>query len=125
MNYSISLIDKAAEMCGSYYRLAKRLKVSEANISHIRHGRRPLPLAWAYELAEITGEDKGQVLQLLTMEQAKAPEKRSRLGKLVAAGVVAICSFSYGNDSLSQPVTSSPLHQPLKSNATVCTSYCF
>ncbi len=116
MQYGISLLDKAAEICGSYYKLSKRLNVPESNLSAVRHGKRRLPLDWAYELAEITGDDKDEVFKLVTMERTKNPEKRSRLGKVVAAGVVAMLLFSHGNDSLSQPVTSSLLRQPLASN---------
>lgn len=125
MQYSISLIDRAAEICGSRYKLSKRINVPQSHLSEVHHGKRRLPLDWVFDLAEIVGEDKEQALKLVTMERTKSEEKRSRLGKLVAAGVVGMWLISYGNDSLSQPVTYSLLHQPLKSNATVCTSYCF
>lgn len=125
MQYGQSLIDKAAQICGSYYKLSKRINVPESNLSCVRKGTRRVPLDWALDLAEITGDDPGEVLKLLTMERTKNPEKRTRLGKLVAVGAVAMLLFSYGNDSLSRPVTYSPLHQPLENNSIVSTSYCF
>jgi len=96
MQYGIFLIDKAAEKCGSFYALAKRMDVSEGNISAIRKGRRKLPLAWVYELATIAEVDPAWALKGATEELARSEAKRSRLGKAVAGGAVVMLLGSYG-----------------------------
>jgi plasmid maintenance system antidote protein VapI len=69
MKYSLTLLDKAASNCGSFYRLAQAMDVHESAISAIRAGRRDLPLSWVYELAILAELDPGEQLGLITKER--------------------------------------------------------
>ena len=57
MKYEISknLIDKAALVCGSRYRLANLIQMDEKNLSKIWHGRRPLNLVQTIRIATVAG----------------------------------------------------------------------
>lgn len=91
MEYGKLLIDKAAKICGSRYKLAQRLGVSESNLGSVVAGRRGLPVEWVPELAEIVGEDPREALAWCVAE--KLPEGsrgRALLGGVYRTGVVAM-----------------------------------
>lgn len=87
MTYGQTLIDKAGEKCGSFYKLHKVTGFSQTTISQIRHEKLKLPLEWVPVLAEIAGVDPVQALAR-TMEN-QLPEgsaAKAILGKYLALG---------------------------------------
>lgn len=91
MEYGKLLIDKAAKICGSRYKLAQRMGVSESNLGSVVAGRRGLPVEWVPELAEIAGEDPREALAWCVAE--KLPEGsrgRALLGGVCRTGVAAM-----------------------------------
>jgi len=95
MEYGQTLIDKAGKKCGSFYKLAHELKISEGNISKVRRGLRPLPIEWVPELAEIVGVDaRDAVAEVLAEQLPKESRARAILGGVRAAGVAALLLFS-------------------------------
>ncbi len=53
--YLDELIDRAAGIAGSDYKLAQLLDVSRGNVSDWRHGRKPCPVAEQVLMAQIAG----------------------------------------------------------------------
>lgn len=109
MEYTLSLIDKAGEKCGSFYQLAKIAGTYESAISSMRAGNRPVPMSLVPILAEIAGVDVHEAIDRVMIEQEKNPKRRGQLveilGKAVAAGVAGMLVFSYSSDSISTTVT--------------------
>ena len=99
----ITLIDKAAEVCGGQNALAKRLGFSKGTLSDMRHGRKAISPATAAELADIAGEDARQAVIDAVIEGARGTRRegvlREILGKALAAGVAGALVFSYSGDS--------------------------
>lgn len=94
MEYGISLIDKAAKMCGSAYKLAKETGFSEANISRVRAGKRELPVEWVPVLAEIAGVNARDALAEVVAERMpEGSRARAILGGVRAVGVAAMLLF--------------------------------
>lgn len=94
MEYGKALIDKAGKMCGSFYRLSKITGWSEGNISKVRTGKRPMPVEWVAELADIAGEDPREALARVVAEQApEGSRARAILGGAVARGAAAMLLF--------------------------------
>ena len=105
MEYSLSLIDKAGEICGSFYKLSKALSVSESNIASVRAKRRALPLEWVPELAEIVGVDAREALACVMAERLpEGSRARAILGGAQAAFVAAMLLF-FVSLGLLQPLT--------------------
>ncbi len=102
MKYGQSLIDKAAEACGSYTALAERLGVPVQNVSLMKSGKRSISPATAAELADIAGDDARQAAIDAIIDSAKGTRRESTLreilGKAVAAGVAGMLVFSYSGD---------------------------
>ena len=95
MEYGQTLIDKAGEKCGSFYKLAHEMKISEGNLSKVRRGLRPLPIEWVPELAEIVGIDaRDAVAEVLAEQLPEGSRARAILGGVQAAGVAAMLLFS-------------------------------
>lgn len=100
------LIDKAAAIAGSDYKLAQSLEVPRQTISDWRHGRRTATPADQALMAHVAGLDPVQVLARATVQQyegkakgdalMKALGKASRLTGAVAGfvGAVALAIFS-------------------------------
>ena len=82
MEYAQTLIDKAAKICGSRYALAKRLSVSESNLTNMVKGNRPIPPSLAGELAAITGDDPRNAALSALVEKEADESKRQRLTAL-------------------------------------------
>lgn len=91
MEYGKWLIDKAAEVCGSRYALAKRLEVDEGNLS--RYAKKGPPIEWIPALAEIAGEEPGTAVLRVLAERADA-KKRPR-GGAQGIGAAAMLLISY------------------------------
>lgn len=99
----IFLIDKAVSVVGSEYKVAKLLKMSQANLSAAKAGRRRCTVHHRALLASIAGEDAQQELNAATIEQA--PEQvrealRQVLGKATRAAGGALHSVALAGFSL-------------------------
>lgn len=98
MEYGITLLDKAAKICGSDEALAKRLGTSRPNISLMRAGKRAISPVTAAELADIADEDVNYAVNMAMLASVKGTPKESRmkdiLGKALAGGAVAMLGFS-------------------------------
>jgi hypothetical protein len=100
------LIDKAASIAGSDYKLAQHLGVPRGHVSDWRHGRRTATPADQALMAHVAGLDPVVTLARATVEQfegkpkgdalMKALGKASRLTGAVAGfvGAVALAIFS-------------------------------
>lgn len=102
MNKSgLSLIDKAAKVCGSDAALARKLGTKPPAISEMRAGKREISPETAALLADIAHEDAREAVIQAVIERnrtgPKAETIRAILGKGLAAGVVAMWGFSYSN----------------------------
>lgn len=94
MEYAKALIDKAGEMCGSFYRLSHETGFPQSTISAIRAGKRRLPLEWVPVLAELAGENPRDALARVMAEQLpEGSRARAILGGAWAAGVAAMLLF--------------------------------
>lgn len=82
MQQGQSLIDAAAEVCGSRYALAKRLGANESFLSRVARGKQPLPPALAAELAAITGDDPIAATLTQIVSHEKDAGRRMRLTAL-------------------------------------------
>lgn len=105
MEHVVTLIDKAAKMCGSQNALAERLGFSKGTLSDMRHGRKAISPATAAELADIAGEDARQAAIDAVIESARGTRRegvlREILGKALVAGVAGVLVFSYSEESIS------------------------
>jgi hypothetical protein len=103
MSYSLTLIDSAGKMCGSFYRLSKELGMAESTISQIRSGKRPLPVDVVPMLAVMARIDVDEAIHAVLIEQSAGTKRetalRVALGKGLAAGVGAMSVFSYSGNS--------------------------
>ena len=103
MKYEVSLIDRAAQVCGGYSALADRLGIPVQNVSLMKSGKRAISPATAAELADIAGDDARQACIDAVIESAKGTRRegalREILGKALAAGVAGMLVFSYSGDS--------------------------
>lgn len=103
MSYTLTLIDKAGKVCGSFYKLSKEIDMAESTISQIRKGKRPLPFDVVPILASITREDVDEAMRRVLLEQAVGTRRegalREILGKGLVAGVAAMSLFSYSGKS--------------------------
>ncbi|MEI2747051.1 MAG: helix-turn-helix domain-containing protein [Ottowia sp.] len=100
MNKSgLSLIDKAAKVCGSDAALARKLGTKPPAISEMRAGKREISPETAALLADIAHEDAREAVIQAVIERnrtgPKAETIRAILGKGLAAGVAAVWVFSY------------------------------
>lgn len=96
-----TLIDAAAKVCGSRYKLAKRLGLSQSYLSMVCKGERALAPLTAARIAEIAGLDPQQALTAATIENEKDPDKREALKQLFSrAGAAAMLAFCIVGGSL-------------------------
>lgn len=100
-----TLIERAGEKLGSFYKLAKEANMPEQRISEIRKGKRKLPLKYVPRLAEIAGENPQEWLLAVMAEHEKNPERKQELvgilGKALAACVAGILITSPEQSSAS------------------------
>ncbi len=78
-----TLIDKAAETCGSRYKLAQRLHESEGNLSQMARGRRPVSPRLAARLAAMVGESPRDAALSALIEGEKDAGKQAELAALL------------------------------------------
>lgn len=101
MKSGVTLIDKAAELCGSYSALAERLGTSKQALSDMKHGKRDISPETAALLADIAQVDARDAVIQAVIERnktgPKAEQIRDILGKALAAGVAGLWVFSYGS----------------------------
>ena len=81
MKYVKTLIDRAAEVCGSRYKLAKRIGVPTSNLSNMDTGKRPVPALVAVKLAVVAGLDPRDALVACVLQSAKDDAEREELAK--------------------------------------------
>lgn len=105
MKLGQTLIDKASKNCGSDAALARKMGIYPADVSNLRAGKRALSPELAAEIAEIAGEDARQAVIDAVIERNLGTKKGSVLkeilGKVLAAGGVAVLAFFYSGDSIS------------------------
>ena len=96
-----ALIDKAVKVCGSRYKLAKRVGLSQAYLSRVYNGEQDLgPLA-AAQIADVAGLDPTEALKAAHIENEKDPDKREALKQLFSrAGAAAMWVFCIVGGSL-------------------------
>lgn len=114
MTYTLSLIDKAAEMCGNISRLSKETGFNEGNLRTARAGKRKLPLEWVPILAELAGEDAREAVARVLAEQLPENSRAKEiLGKVLAAGVAAMLrttnDLGNGTEKIGSPLDSKGL----------------
>jgi len=94
MEYGKTLIDKAAKVCGTAYKLHKETGFPQSHISEIKNGKRTLPLEWVPVLAEIAGVNaRDAVAEVLAEKMPEGSRARAILGGVRAAGVAAMLLF--------------------------------
>lgn len=96
MTYGQTLIDKAKDKAGSYYKLWKLTGLAQSTLSDIRAGKRQLPIEQVPAMSSLAGLDVKESTERVMIEQVKCPIKRQRLIDLLqkSAGVGAVCFFS-------------------------------
>lgn len=113
MESTLSLIDKASEVCGGQNALAKKLGFSSGTLSDMKHGRKAVSPATAAELADIAGIDVDYAIKLAILESVKGTRReyklREILGKGLAAGGLAMLATSYSGAANASSGTSSNL----------------
>ena len=95
------LIDKAAEKCGSRYKLAQHLGVTAAQVYDWETGRKPCSPADQARIAGFAGEDAVQQLVRATLEQARGETRKAQLEQLLgkfsrATGAVLLTVVALG-----------------------------
>jgi len=107
----IQLIDKAAEVCGSRARLAKRLGTSGPAITELAEGRRPFSpetVALLCDVLELPGDEVQRLAALAVIDAPKNKERqevlrRAFFGRSVA-GLLACCCTAATVGTYSQEV---------------------
>lgn len=90
-----TLLDKAAQVAGSFYALSKATGIPQSNMTHVMQGKRRLPMEWVPLLCEIAGGDLGTELALVMAEQLPEDSRaRQILEKARATYVAAMLLFS-------------------------------
>ncbi len=85
----IFLIEKAASIVGSEYKLAKQLEIPQQNLSNWKSGAKTCPPAVRAVLAGLTGEDAGQELIRATLEREQGTRRGELLGELLGQRAAA------------------------------------
>lgn len=89
-----ALLDKAAKVCGSRYALAKRLHVSQAQLSEIANGVEGVAPGLAARLAEVAGDEARTDALEAIVQREKNPAARDALQRLFklapAAAAIAV-----------------------------------
>jgi DNA-binding transcriptional regulator YdaS (Cro superfamily) len=85
-----TLIDKAAQRCGTRYKLAKNLGVSANQVYDWANGTKPCSPADRARLAGFAGEDAVQELVRATLETARGDVRKEQLQQLLGKSSRAI-----------------------------------
>ncbi len=112
-----ALLDKAATVCGSRYALSKRLDVSQAELSNMAHGKRPIGPRLAARLAAIAGEDPRNEALAALVDQESDPEIRQELARLfkLAPALAIVITTMMGN-VFPSPAEAAETHQNYSTN---------
>lgn len=78
-----TLIDKAVNVCGSQYRLAKLTGLSQGNLSEIRAGKRHAPVRLVAEAAALIGADVRSAVLAAEVENQRDDAGRLRMAELL------------------------------------------
>lgn len=89
MESTITLIDKAALVCGGQNALAEKLGFSKGTMSDMKHGRKAISPATAAELADIAGEDIDAAIKLAVFESVKGTRRESKIREILGKALVA------------------------------------
>lgn len=81
-----TLIDKAASVVGSRYKLAQTLNENQSFLSMVARGLKPASPALQARAAAIAGEDPRDVALNAIADQEKDPEKQAELKRLFGLG---------------------------------------
>lgn len=115
MNHGQTLIDRAKEKAGSYYKLWKLTGLAQSTLSDIRAGKRQLPIDKVPVMSDLAGLNVDESIHRVMIEQVKSPLERQRLieilGKGGAAGVVALLGFCYSDTSNACTLQRAELHK--------------
>jgi plasmid maintenance system antidote protein VapI len=82
MKVGENLIDNAAKVCGSVYKLSKITGVSQGSLSDMAHGGRAISPGLAAQLAAIVGEDPRTAALLEIVAKEKRADRRAKLAAL-------------------------------------------
>jgi len=122
MPYGLALLDKAAAFCGSRYKLAKTLEVSQGNLSEMVSGKRDVPLELTLKCAELLGVDVRDAWHEWDAER-NGKKKRRQLSSSDQAGAAATSRTS-GKTVAVPPLNKEPKAQAANdANLTDCTSW--
>lgn len=114
MQLGNTLIDKAADLCGGYAALARRIGTSKAALSEMKHGKRHISPEDAALIADAAHEDAhAAVIDAVIMRNTTGPKAeriRAVLGKARHGGAAApwllsltaalTCAMAYVADNL-------------------------
>lgn len=120
-----TLIDLAAEVCGSRYALAKRLDVDESSLGKMAKGSMPIPPRLAPRLADIAGLDPAKAACVAIIESARTEKEREELIKVFSrAGVAAMLAFCIvGGLLMPSPATAANVPSDITGNNTQYSLY--
>lgn len=90
MEYLTSVIEKAAQQAGDQKRLETALGLAKGYLTEVKAGRRGLPVAVCYALAEMIGEDERRVVAASELITEKKAERRAVLLPFVAHALTVI-----------------------------------
>lgn len=82
MTHAQTLIDKAAELCGSRYKLAHLLHEDQGHLSKIAKGARPIAPGLAARMAAAVGLDPREAAFAAILEQEQDEAKRAELARI-------------------------------------------
>lgn len=120
------LIEKAASIVGSEYKLAKKMEIPQQNISSWKSGAKTCPPAARAVLAGIAGEDAVQELISATLEREEGTKRGALLGELLgqragrvieesqAAAVAGLSPSHAALEAVLQVLDESPKEQEAK-----------
>lgn len=86
------IIERAEKTAGSQKALAEIIGQSEGNLRAAKSGKRGLPIAVCYQLAELIGVDERMVVAASELVTEKKPERRAVLLPFVAHALSVIAT---------------------------------
>lgn len=95
----IFLIEKAASIVGSEYKLAKKMEIPQQNLSNWKSGSKTCPPAVRAILAGIAGENAADELIRATMEREEGTRRGLLLGELLGKRAARVVEESQATES--------------------------
>ena len=95
----IFLIEKAASIVGSEYKLAKKMEIPQQNLSNWKSGSKTCPPAVRAILAGIAGENAADELIRATMEREEGTRRGLLLGELLGKRAARVVEESQAAES--------------------------